>query len=678
MTAGSVKKLRVALIGGGRMALQHAKAIQVQPNADLISVVDPYISMHELGARFDRSIRCYDDLEEMLSSEAPDVVHVVTPPDSHAALARVAMKYGAHVYVEKPFALGLEEATTLLSEAAEKGLKLCAAHQVLFQDTGYRLRDSLHLVGEPVHIESYFSFRQVRTAGRGKIGPVDQLIDVLPHPVYLLLSVLTHGQPEDVIVELRALEVSEKGEVRAIVQCGARTSILIVSLSARPIESYLKVVGKNGSLLSDFVLSGLTRLPGPGFSAPSVVLRPFQQAIQLVGHTTVNLFKMLFRKHKSYPGLAELLGEFYASILQDTDPPVSQRSILDTVSLCEKIGLELHARQRQAEQNATERLIEGARSLPLYDESKGLAFVTGGSGFLGRAVTAELRRCGYRVRALSRHQLAPTDMLPGIEYVKGDLADGLPGSCLDDVSLVVHLAAETAGTRSDHLRNTVDATRNLLDVMAGRSVRGLILAGSIAVLKPPRSARTVLTESSEVDFGNPDRGPYVEAKAEQERIVADLARTRGLDIRTIRLGPLVDFDSLDPPGRLGREVGPLFVAAGIPSSRVNVCDVRSAARVVRYVADNFENADGLLNLIEEPAPTRGQLLKLVRERRPDLRVFWLPFPLLKGLQLMLNGVSTLSLGKIPRIELYAAFASQAYDASLAQRYLQAANSEGRT
>ena len=107
-----------------------------------------------------------------------------------------------------------------------------------------------------------------------------------------------------------------EGEVRAVVRRGDALACLVVTLQARPIESYLRVMGTNGSVEADFVIGYVVRLLGPGASAPAVVLKPFSKAWQTGWGSLKGLLGLIFRRHKSYPGLAELLGRFYASIVR--------------------------------------------------------------------------------------------------------------------------------------------------------------------------------------------------------------------------------------------------------------------------------------------------------------------------------------------------------------------------
>ncbi len=67
-----------------------------------------------------------DDASAVVESEATIVV-VLTPPESHAELVRLALEHGKHVVAEKPLALSRAAAEPLFELAAQKGLHLLAA-----------------------------------------------------------------------------------------------------------------------------------------------------------------------------------------------------------------------------------------------------------------------------------------------------------------------------------------------------------------------------------------------------------------------------------------------------------------------------------------------------------------------------------------------------------------------
>jgi predicted dehydrogenase/nucleoside-diphosphate-sugar epimerase len=663
-------ELRVAILGGGKMAQKHGTAVRLQPQARLVAVGDPYLSAEDIRERFGADVAAFRDVRELLATARPDIVHIVTPPHTHFELARTCLEQGASVYVEKPFALSGREAAEILDLAESRGLRACAAHQVLFQRAGQLYQTHLPMIGELVHVESYFSFKPVRRRADGgpPLSAVDQLIDILPHPVYLMLSALeSRGAPHEV-PEVAALEVAAAGEVRAVIRHGRTLATLVVTLRGRPIESYLRVVGVNGSVTADFILGDIVKSFGPGASGPAVVVKPFSQSTQKFWGSFAGLCRMLFKRQKSYPGLGELLGLLYESVRTRGAAPISRQSIMNTVRICEQISQQLHAIDARDEAQAEARLAEKLAQLPPIDPARGIAVVTGGTGFLGRATLDELRSRGWRVRALVRRKPQARAQVPGVDYVECDLGRGVAPELLRDAAVVAHLAAETAGNQAAHERNTVLATRNLLDAMQAAGVRRLINISSVAVLKPgPR----LLREDSPLDRGNLSRGPYVWAKAEAEALALERA-AQGLEVRTIRLGPLVDFNDFTPPGRLGREVARLFVAMGSRRKPLSVCDVHTAANVIRSYAESFADAPPMVNLLEVPPTTRGDLAERTRRTRPDLKFFWMPFPVLR----VLAGLATLLQKALkpgrPALDLYAAFKSENYDAVIAQRVIAAA------
>lgn len=156
--------IRIALFGAGRHAQHHARAILRCPGAELIAVADPSDAAQAAMRAIVPGIKSYKTPEELLAAERPHVVHIITPPASHAPLAALALKAGSHIYVEKPFTERVEDAQRILDDARSKHLLVCAGHQLLYEPPTRVLADYLPSIGKVVHVESYFSFRTVRHA----------------------------------------------------------------------------------------------------------------------------------------------------------------------------------------------------------------------------------------------------------------------------------------------------------------------------------------------------------------------------------------------------------------------------------------------------------------------------------------------------------------------------------
>lgn len=607
----SFRRLRVALFGAGRHAQHHARAILRCPGAELVAVADPSDVAQSAMREIVPTIKSYATPEALLAAERPDVVHIITPPATHAALAIQALQAGAHIYVEKPFTERSEDAQRIVDEAQRRKLKICAGHQLLFEPPTRVLADYLPSIGRVVHVESYFSFRTVRHApgGRRVLRADHQLLDILPHPVYLLLRALE--QTGEGATELVSLEVSREGTVHALVRRGRVTGALIVTLEGRPVESYLRVVGRNGALCADYVRSTTQRSIGPGSSGIDKLFAPYRQAWQLLSGTTRAMAQRFLKSQRSYPGLAELFTAFYDAIAQGTASPLSPESLLDTVRICERVASALKVKEEEALAAAKPRVVHSHGVL-----------VTGGTGFLGKEIIRALVQNGRPVRIIARRDPSPWERVAGVEYVVADVAAGAPSQLFKGIDCVIHAAAETAGGWPEHQRNSLDATEQMVRGAAAAGITQFLHVSSLAVLAQGTGAP--LRDDHPLEPDSKGSGPYVWGKLESERLAVRLGQELGLSVKVVRPGALVDYRDFDPPGRLGKRLGNIFVAVGSADDRLGVVDVGFSGDFLAWAVEHWGDVPTPLNLLDPVLPSKQALLDRLKKNNPDLTVIWLP------------------------------------------------------
>ncbi len=577
----------------------------------MVAVADPSDAARERLLSVVPDAKGFESPGRMLAESQLDVVHVCTPPALHGELAVEALRAGAHVYVEKPISESVEEAVRVLETASERGRTVCAGHQLLFEPPTRVALRYLPSLGRLAHVESYFSFRTVRRTpgGRAPLRPDLQLLDILPHPVYLLLHMLDAAGQGD--ADLVALDVRERGTVHALVRSGEVTGSLVVTLEGRPVESYLRLSGTNGSVFADYVRSTVQRQIGPGTSGIDKVLAPYRQASQLVFGTTAALTRRIVARQRSYPGLAELFEAFYASIQEGGASPVSPQSILATTRIWEQVKLALTRSTAAVSKTASASIRSPA------------VVVTGGTGLLGRALVRTLVRQGTSVRAIARREPASWERVDGVEYAVADLGEPLDPAVLANADTVIHAAAETAGAWDEHQRNSLDATEHVVRAAAAAGVKHVVHVSSLAVLRAARRGVPIVDDSP-LRAESRAAGPYVWGKLESERLARELGAELGVDVKVVRPGALVDYEDFEPPGRLGKRIGNLFVAVGSPGDRLGIVDVGFAAQVLTWITDHFDQTPPTLNVIAPEMPPKRDLLARLRKGNPDLSVVWLP------------------------------------------------------
>jgi predicted dehydrogenase len=116
----------VGIVGCGNIAGRYAEDIGRQLHLRLIGATDADTERAHAFTT-ERGIRVFADLDEMLSDPAIEVVAILTPWRSHAAITRRCLEAGRHVFSEKPLAVTAVEARELVALAGERERGLAAA-----------------------------------------------------------------------------------------------------------------------------------------------------------------------------------------------------------------------------------------------------------------------------------------------------------------------------------------------------------------------------------------------------------------------------------------------------------------------------------------------------------------------------------------------------------------------
>ncbi len=123
------RKIRVAVVGCGRIAAKHFAAIQgLKADLSLVAVCDVNTGIAE---KISQAFDCvyYTDFAALIEAEELDCVILCTPSGLHAKQTIVAAKRGINILVEKPMATNYADGRRMINECDKSGVRLFVVKQ---------------------------------------------------------------------------------------------------------------------------------------------------------------------------------------------------------------------------------------------------------------------------------------------------------------------------------------------------------------------------------------------------------------------------------------------------------------------------------------------------------------------------------------------------------------------
>lgn len=186
-------RLRAAIVGMGKMGLQHVRAARRSGAIELLAYVDPDESARRRAAsECPATAHGYDRLEDMLVAEAPDVVIVATVTMHHCSAVIASLAAGCHVVCEKPLAATLEQADRMLDAAL-------AADRRLLINNEYNVHPRTRAALAALSSGQISEVLAMRGSFKGNFPGGFDLAEGAPH--LFSLAMLVAGQPLRVAAE---------------------------------------------------------------------------------------------------------------------------------------------------------------------------------------------------------------------------------------------------------------------------------------------------------------------------------------------------------------------------------------------------------------------------------------------------------------------------------------------
>ncbi len=145
-----MKKIRVLVVGCGNMGTSHARAYHQLDDFEIAGLVSRKPESRERLSEELGGQPTFQDFDTALAEAKPDAVSINTYPDTHATYIRKSLEAGAHVFVEKPLALTVEDAQSLVDLSREKGKKMVVGYILRVHPAWAKFVEVAQSLGKPL------------------------------------------------------------------------------------------------------------------------------------------------------------------------------------------------------------------------------------------------------------------------------------------------------------------------------------------------------------------------------------------------------------------------------------------------------------------------------------------------------------------------------------------------
>jgi predicted dehydrogenase/nucleoside-diphosphate-sugar epimerase len=614
-------------VGAGYVSTYHARALRSLPFVDIVGIADlDQGRAADLAEQF-QIPKVYPSLQAMGEAQ-PQVIHILTPPGSHAPLALEALAMGCHVFVEKPMAETVADCDRMIESARQKGLVLSVNHSARMDPIVLQALDMIRqgACGTVMAVDFLRSSDYQAYSGGPSFPPHFRngsypFQDLGVHGLYLLEAFLGPIRRADTRYYASGIGDSNLvfDEWRTLVETDRGTGHMYISWNVRPIQNELIVHGTKGVMHVDCYLQVITlRKTYPAPKPVQRILGAGFNALHMLAKVSINTLRFATGRLKPSPGIHVSVVKFHEALHNGEAPPVSAEEGRRVIALLEDVS-------RRADED------KGAYLAEPNPQLQPRILVTGANGFLGKALVERLR-ADWRepLRLLVRRPPAsppPEDL----QLVYGDLGNpAVVDRAMQGIETVFHVGAAMKGGNFEFASGTVWGTRNVIEACGRHGARRLVYVSSLSVLDHAgHQAGVPVNESAPYEPYPQQRGLYTNTKLEAERMVLEAAAAQRVYAVVLRPGQIYGpgAEKIPPSGTIA--IAGRWLVVGSGNHHVPLVYIDNVVDALILAAGRELPNGSIFQLVDPLGLTQREYIDYARRAGAPVRAWYVPAWFLK-------------------------------------------------
>lgn len=318
----AAKKVRVALIGYGRMGRNHYRVLREDSRFELVALIEPNSNqVPEELVKHTNVLKSIQDLDK----RSIDAIVIATATETHYDVAVACLKFKVPVLIEKPMCATSAQCQDLSKLIKASSGKLVVGHLERFNPVVNKLDEIIHYgwIGRPIHV----TFTRVGGYPQNVALRNNVLIDLAVHDIDIfsrlcgqssVLASVCHSTVKRGIFDTAEILLTSKS--------GATASIHVNWITPTKIRT-IRVTGTNGIAMADYMLQTCSLLGGHLLGPRAEPMLEFTKLVQAYESTD----RIEFGVRKAEP-LKVQLDNFYRFVRgqrNDCCTPIQAMRVLE-------------------------------------------------------------------------------------------------------------------------------------------------------------------------------------------------------------------------------------------------------------------------------------------------------------------------------------------------------------